>query len=213
MCTDTIDMAGWVSAVEGLGPGVRTVVWVRGCSRACPGCIAPDLQRAGPSRLDVASVAGELTQPLARTRRLTISGGEPFDQPEALASLVGQLEDAVGDFEVLIYTGYRIEELDSDECRALLEHVDILIDGPYDEREDDSLIWRGSDNQRLLLLSGRARADYASYDRLTWEGGRQLSIVAPDPATILLIGIPSRNDLTGISAHLAVDGYRTNEGD
>src|ERR1700722_19472169 len=76
-----------------LGPGVRAVIWVQGCPLRCPGCIAPETLpfaaadgNVGGVR-SVADLAGWLAE-LDETEGVTLSGGEPFAQAEALAELL-----------------------------------------------------------------------------------------------------------------------------
>ena len=86
---------------------------------------------------------------------MTFSGGEPFEQAEALAELAKEIH-ALGDLDIVTYTGYTFEQLlkDSDQkpaWKALLEQTDILIDGPFDEsRKSYEVRFRGSSNQRYL---------------------------------------------------------------
>lgn len=136
--------------VRTLGPGERLGIWVSGCSRGCSGCMSPELQTPLPS--DEVAVGG-LLDALRRQRRrydgATISGGEPFDQPGELAALIRGLRGLTG--HVLVYTGYREEELLADPARAAaLEGVDVLIDGAYEQDLDDGRGLRGSSNQRVI---------------------------------------------------------------
>lgn len=140
------------------GPGVRSVVWVAGCHRRCPGCLKPDLFdfRAGErTRVD------DLFQRLANVDGVTgvsFSGGEPFEQPAALAALAARLR-GIGR-NVLVYTGYRREELERDGdagTRRLLAETDILIDGEYRADLVNPGRWRGSANQRIIPLTESGR--------------------------------------------------------
>ena len=87
---------------------------------------------------------------------LTISGGEPFCQPEALLPLARGAREQGKD--VTIYSGYTLEQLlemakDHPAILDLLRACDILVDGPYVEQlRDLTLTFRGSSNQRILVL-------------------------------------------------------------
>ena len=102
---------------------------------------------------------------------VTLSGGEPFAQdPESMGSFLSAVRSAGSG--VMVYTGFRIEELESDAAlRGLLAFIDLLVDGPYVENEDHGERWRGSSNQRFHFLTDR-------YSRLSgWiEGERNRSI-------------------------------------
>lgn len=132
------------------GPGIRLTVFTQGCPHHCPGCHNPQSHSFEGGQLrdidEILTMAKE--NPLLDG--ITLSGGEPFCQPEACAQI------AVGahklGLNVWCYTGYSYENLlASKEKRALLEQVDILVDGPFilEERSLD-IRFRGSKNQRII---------------------------------------------------------------
>jgi anaerobic ribonucleoside-triphosphate reductase activating protein len=94
---------------------------------------------------------------------ITISGGEPMMQADQLVALL-DLVRAKRDLGVVCYTGYTCEQLHSSGTPAqqqLLHRTDLLIDGPYKESAHADLLWRGSANQRLLLLTDRYAGEIA----------------------------------------------------
>jgi len=148
------------SPVAVLGPYQRAVVWVQGCGFACRGCIVPESwDREGGEVISVEALAAWiLAQP--GIEGITLSGGEPLLQAAALGAVIAQVRQ-VRDLGVMCYTGDRYERLRAQGTaaqRALLAQVDLLVDGPYQEAEHDDLLWRGSRNQRLVLLTERYRA-------------------------------------------------------
>ena len=133
------------------GPGLRTVVFLQGCIRKCPGCQNPSTwPREGGTEFSSAEVMGVVEgNPLCHG--VTFSGGEPFLQAKALADLARSLHQK--GYEVACYTGFLFEELleGTQAQKQLLENLDILIDGPYVESERSlGLRYRGSRNQRVL---------------------------------------------------------------
>lgn len=82
---------------------------------------------------------------------ITISGGDPFYDPYALAELCQILKQETGK-HILVYTGYTIERLiASERLSAPLPYIDTLIDGPYiASLRDPSILFRGSSNQRII---------------------------------------------------------------
>jgi anaerobic ribonucleoside-triphosphate reductase activating protein len=135
------------------------VIWVAGCSRRCPGCIGEPLR-------DPAAGEDVLVEDLTRRvlswpdiEGLTFSGGEPFQQAAALAALC----DAVRkerDLTLMCFSGFTLEELRASAdpgVQGLLAVLDILVDGPFQRERQRSLLWRGSDNQRVHFLSDRYR--------------------------------------------------------
>lgn len=145
------------------GPGKRLVVFFQGCVRGCAGCFNPDthsnevrtlytpedlLEAYLLDRADLAdSVEG-----------ITVSGGEPFLQSAGLGRLLFLARNR--GLSTLVYTGYLIEELRADPERdKALEHIDVLIDGPFVKGlREPTLLARGSTNQRVHLLTGRYTA-------------------------------------------------------
>lgn len=142
------------------GPGFRFVCFVQGCPHHCPGCHNPDSHPpAGGREMSVAEVVAELSKnPL--TDGLTLSGGEPFSQPADCLRLA-QVAHERG-LNVWCYSGWTFEFLrdqGSTEQKALLQEVDVLVDGPFLEEERTlSLPWRGSRNQRVIDVQASLKA-------------------------------------------------------
>ena len=84
---------------------------------------------------------------------LTISGGEPFDQPRGVLQLIRWFSREISE-DILIFTGYTIEELRGfkdpviDEILGLTA---VLVEGPYREELNSGRGLRGSDNQRVIV--------------------------------------------------------------
>lgn len=166
-----------------LGPGSRAVVWVRGCPLRCTGCIAPeDLPFSGGTRWHVAALAERLNRLPAEITGVTFSGGEPMAQAGALSRLVDGLR-AEREWSTMSFTGFTLDRLrrhGDPGQRALLERLDILVDGPYLQDRHADLRWRGSDNQRVHHLTDRHAEEGADRsagmemavdgDRVSWIG-------------------------------------------
>ena len=134
------------------GPGFRYAIFVQGCPHHCPGCHNPDSHdfSAGYDRT-VDSLFEEIcADPLLKG--VTFSGGEPFCQPAPLTELARLCRQR--GLDVLAYSGWTYEQLldkHDPDVDALLEELDILVDGPFllDQRNLE-LHFRGSENQRLI---------------------------------------------------------------
>ena len=141
------------------GEGIRLTVFTQGCPRRCPGCHNPETQPlVGGRTTTVGAVVAELDENPLLTG-LTLSGGEPFLQPGALLPLA-RAAHARG-LDVWSYTGFTLAELraqgDTD-VDALLEELDVLVDGDYrEELRDLTLHFRGSRNQRVIDLAATRR--------------------------------------------------------
>lgn len=142
-----------------LGPTLH--LWVQGCPRRCPGCFNDDALDASLQKRQLTPEAiGAIYA--ACGGGVMISGGEPLAQASglvALCAIIKRLNPAV---TILLYTGFTIEwllENGDPQQHALLQAVDILIDGPFlqDRRAEHPLL--GSDNQRILQLSTRTASD------------------------------------------------------
>ena len=188
-----------------LGPGERAAVWFQGCRRSCKGCMSPSSRPLDGGML--ASIPKLCHAILAQQglEGITISGGEPFLQPEALQSMLQFLRER-SDLGVIIYTGYTLEQLramDDVHVRNVLDNlVDLLIDGEYVEELNDGMSLKGSANQRVIHMTDRYRSSQELYERQT----RNVEVVL-SAGEAFLIGIPNQktwqqwqsalNELTG----------------
>ncbi|HYO64049.1 MAG TPA: 4Fe-4S single cluster domain-containing protein [Pyrinomonadaceae bacterium] len=191
--------------VTTLGPGRRLGVWLQGCSIRCPGCLSVDTWAAGRGTTTTEEVVNALRPWLSEAEGVTVSGGEPFDQPEALASLLRELR-RVSSLDTLVYSGYPFDAVAGwlDENPGL---IDVLISEPYDERAAQTLALRGSDNQRLHLLTELGRARFAAFERPARRDERRFDIMFDPDGTVWLAGIPARDDLRRLREALNADGH------
>jgi anaerobic ribonucleoside-triphosphate reductase activating protein len=151
-----VRVARVVARTEVEGPGVRTALWVQGCSIRCAGCFNPHLWASeGATLVPVAALLATVLE--QDVEGITLLGGEPFDQPASL----GVLARAVQRYgrSVITFTGHSLERLRMREDAALLlAHTDLLVDGPYrGDLLDTSRPWVGSTNQRFHFLTDRFR--------------------------------------------------------
>ncbi len=178
-----------LAPVHTLGPGERVVLWTQGCSKHCEGCISPELkERKKETEIPAAFLAEIIRQAAVRNScsSLTISGGDPFEQPEELLKLLKLVR---GDFEdILVYTGFQYEQLKDRESQEILTYIDVLIDGPYiQEKNVPEAVLRGSENQRILYLNPAMEEKYCSY----LNRGRQLESFNVGKG-LIMVGIPDR---------------------
>lgn len=145
--------------IRSLGPGLRVGVWFAGCRRNCPGCMSPELQPPESGRLvAVERLAGRLLDIDAPLAGVTISGGEPLDQPAALTELLSGLACARPEWSVILYTGYVMSEIEEDPERAhVLRMADALIAGPFDAASPQRHPLAGSGNQQVMALTERGQ--------------------------------------------------------
>jgi anaerobic ribonucleoside-triphosphate reductase activating protein len=135
------------------------VVWFQGCSLGCAGCFNPATHPdAGGEEVAVAAVVDDILRAGDSIEGLTISGGEPLQQPEALLELVSEVRRR-SKLSILVFSGYSRAEIEAmPSGRRLLGSIDVLIDGRYLAAQRLGRELRGSANQTVHLLTGRYAA-------------------------------------------------------
>lgn len=192
--------------VTTLGPGQRLGIWFQGCSIRCSGCISADTWGPGLTVVDVASLLEQVAPWLHEADGITISGGEPFDQFDALLQmLVGLRQRTAAD--ILVYSGHPLETLQPmlDQARDL---IDAVISDPYLEHAAQSLALRGSDNQRLTLLTALGRSRLAGLARTSTPADKALDLMFDATGTVWMAGIPRRGDLLRLRELLRAQGHQ-----
>ncbi|MGY3323883.1 4Fe-4S single cluster domain-containing protein [Pseudomonas sp. TE3911] len=191
--------------VTTLGPGRRIGIWFQGCSIRCPGCISADTWGPGHRRLSLEQLLEQITPWLHEAEGITISGGEPFDQFDALRSLLEGLR-RLSELDILVYSGYSLEQLNE----SLLQTkglIDTLISDPYIEALSQTMALRGSDNQRLSLLTPLGRARLGHYERPLEPADKALDLMFDESGSVWMAGIPRRDDLLRLRDLLHEQGH------
>ena len=148
------------------GPGRRSSLLVSGCELACRGCWVPSLHPTDAGTLvPVDRLAVALLDPTYDRDGVSVLGGEPFGQVEALWALIQELR-ARDCRHILAYSGYTYERLRrmaewQPLIGAVLDDIDMLLDGPYVEKlASGAGPWTGSSNQRVLVLEAGVARPY-----------------------------------------------------
>lgn len=173
-----------LAVTESLGPYKRYAIWVQGCEKRCKGCIAKDAWALDGG--EIISINNIAEQIIAQTEieGITISGGEPFLQQEALCELIKYIKKK-RDLGVIIYTGMKFEDVKNAQLTSL---CDLIIDGEYIESLNDGLSLRGSSNQNVVNISDRYVEITENYFGCP---GRRVEFVFRD-GRIDMIGIPPK---------------------
>ncbi|OPY89567.1 MAG: anaerobic ribonucleotide reductase-activating protein [Syntrophus sp. PtaU1.Bin208] len=131
------------------------MVWFQGCPLACPGCFDPETHAPGGGHLsDTEILAGEILRKGQGIEGMSLTGGEPFFQPEALLDLVQWIRPSP--LSILVFSGYEIAEIRQMPCGPeILNRLDILIAGPYDLTRPLGRSLMGSSNQTIHFLTNR----------------------------------------------------------
>jgi anaerobic ribonucleoside-triphosphate reductase activating protein len=135
---------------------------------------------------------------------LTVLGGEPFEQPEAVARVITPLREA--GLSTMVYSGHtltRLRATDDPHIQKLLSVVDLLVDGPFlPDLYSETLAWRGSTNQRIQCLTSRYTP--AMLERAFAEQGKGFSIQVA-PHRISVSGLQSRPAAEVVERMLGID--------
>ncbi|GHU23318.1 radical activating enzyme [Betaproteobacteria bacterium] len=200
--------------VTTLGYGKRIGVWFQGCSIHCKDCVSMDTWEpnggadiAVPALMDwckAKAAAGGVDG-------VTFSGGEPFDQPQALNAVLDGLlrwkKRARLSLDLLCYSGYPLKILQARHA-GLLRKLDALIPEPYAEHLPEGGLWRGSANQPLITLSPLGAQRYADKDGMAASKRMQLAV---EEGKVWMIGIPGREDMARLEALCAARGLDFNQ--
>lgn len=189
-----------------LGPGARCAIWFQGCPRQCKGCMSPETRSLDGGRLiNVQRICSEIVR-LNDIEGITISGGEPFLQTDALFELLDIIKRTTN-LGVIIYTGFTIEQLHVQKnikIDAILSHLaDLIIDGEYVDELNDGGSLIGSANQQLNFITER----YVPYKHMYDEHIRNVEIRASKDE-LFFIGIPDKRTLDNwiTTAHQITNG-------
>ena len=147
------------------GPGVRTSLFVSGCSHHCPGCfneIAWDFNYGKPFTQDTIDSIIESLK-LDYIQGLTLLGGEPFEysNQKGLLPLVRQVREVLPQKDIWCFTGFLFDkDIIENMCKKwketneLLSYIDVLVDGRFvEELKNLNLKFKGSENQRTILVN------------------------------------------------------------
>ena len=135
------------------GNGFGVTLFVQGCSHHCPGCHNPTTWDFDGGYLFDENVLARFCNAMSdeNIHRLTISGGEPFDQYCAVLSICKMVRSLWPDKQIWIYTGYTFEQLQERDTEEIFNYCDVIVDGEYQQdKRDLSLAFRGSSNQRII---------------------------------------------------------------
>ncbi|ONI38456.1 anaerobic ribonucleoside-triphosphate reductase activating protein [Candidatus Epulonipiscium fishelsonii] len=138
------------------GVGIRTTLFVSGCTLNCKGCFNgqyKDFEYGEPWTKEIEDnfINHINTQ---NVQGVSILGGEPMDQDETLVYLLRRIKEETTK-DVWVYTGHKFENLVNNfQTLNILKYCDVLVDGPFIEKEKDlRLAFKGSRNQRIINVS------------------------------------------------------------
>lgn len=184
--------------VTTLGYGNRIGLWVQGCSIGCFSCVSRDTWPDSPeTSVDVFEIIRWLvTIPAEQIDGITISGGEPFEQPDALRDLVGAFgawrADTGRVADILVYSGHELSWVEQHHA-DILAGIDVLVPGPYIHELASDLPLRGSSNQLVVPMTALGHARYDDLEPYAQQ--REQMQLGVDDSDVWFVGIPKRGDM------------------
>ena len=147
------------------GPGDRFVIWTQGCRKMCKNCYNPETWSHYKNNLvDIDSLVEEIKN--SSVSGVTISGGDPFEQPEELFYLLREIKQLDLSDGVIVFSGYTMEQIRGDsKLEKCLDYIDVLIDGLYIEEKRITNGLAGSSNQQFHYLSDKISSDSIEIDQ------------------------------------------------
>ncbi|CAM3789942.1 anaerobic ribonucleoside-triphosphate reductase-activating protein [Vibrio aquimaris] len=140
------------------GEGTRCTLFVSGCEHQCKGCYNQSTWRVDSGHLFTKELEDQIIADLNDTRikrrGLSLSGGDPLHPAnvESILALVKRVKQECPDKDIWLWTGYILKSL-SPKQRAIVQQVDVLIDGKFEQDKKDLTIkWRGSSNQIIYWV-------------------------------------------------------------
>ena len=147
------------------GPGDRFVIWTQGCRKGCKNCYNPETWSHYRNNLiDIDLLVEEIKN--SSTTGVTISGGDPFEQPEELFYLLTKIKQLDLSDGVIVFSGYTIDKIRvREELRKSLDYIDVLIDGLYIDEKRITNGLAGSSNQEFHFLTDKISRDSLQIDQ------------------------------------------------
>lgn len=145
-------------------PGVRSTLFVTGCTHDCKGCFNKELQDFGAGEVWTQEDEDNFVSYVKNDNvvGVNILGGEPMQQvmDNCLPNLLKRVKEETGK-SIWLWSGYLLEEILADDKRKrILEYVDVLVDGRFDiDKRNINLKYRGSENQRVIDVKKTLMSD------------------------------------------------------
>jgi len=166
------------------GPGLRFVIWIQGCTLACKGCWNKNFwPKKGGTNRSIESLVEQISV-TESIEGITILGGEPLEQPEAVLNLINSVQRL--NLSIFLYSGFESHELNDTQAECV-KTSDIVVLGRYDEEKRNiNLRWRGSSNQIIQFPTKRYRG-------IQFEERGECEVIIDDDGSVRILGYPDPN--------------------
>ena len=150
-------------SIDTNGPGRRLCIWLQGCSLSCEGCFNPHTHSANISLLLTTDQLVEYIvdfEKEERIRGITLTGGEPLQQPEQVLALLNKMPT---NLDIVLFTGYTVKEILADPIKSeIVKRCDASLCGRYKGSPEVAPLAC----KKLLLSSGRIRKEDIHHSRV-----------------------------------------------
>ena len=147
-------------------PGVSVTFFTQGCPHRCKGCHNPETWDFEGGKEFTPKVLDEIYEALGANginRSFCVMGGEPLCEENLFLTCM-LLQNVRAHFpliKIYLWTGYyynQLLQMNDSKIELILDMVDVLIDGPYEEdKRDVTLKMRGSSNQSIIDLKEKRK--------------------------------------------------------
>lgn len=181
--------------VLGDGRPGRIGIWTQGCSLgrkgSCKGCMSQFTHNEGGTEISVANLMRRI-ELHNQSGGMTISGGEPTDQAQAIQALLKSYKEKYPLAPIIMYSGRTLSWIKKNQ-KDSLENLDVLIAGLFLQNRAPNAL-AGSDNQRVHLLTALAQQAFADWP--TWPRRQQ---IMQSTGELVVLGIPDREQIDQLS--------------
>jgi len=132
------------------GPGSRFTIWVQGCSIHCPGCSNTDTWDPLKGYSISVNELVDIIKAESTMDGITITGGEPLDQFDAIYNLCFKI---FGTYSIFLTTGYTLKQIHQKKQTKIMNVLDIACLGPFEKDKVCKNKWKGSENQEIVYLT------------------------------------------------------------
>jgi len=191
-----------------LGYGKRIGIWFQGCDIRCAGCVSQDTWEDDNGKVMPINTLVEWCKKVSggNLDGITITGGEPFYQLEALTCLLTHLHKWRNEsgitFDILCYSGHTFDYL-SKHHQKILPFLDVIVPEPYNADLSKSNQLYGSANQQVVIISPLGAERYGEH--LPSDMRTKMQVSAKD-GKLWFIGIPDRGDMERVNEICASKG-------
>ena len=126
------------------GDGLRTTIFLSGCNVGCQGCHNKKFWNIKSGKIFLINKLVNEIKELTPQKKVTISGGEPMEQKEAVIELIKQLNN----FDIGLYTSYKFEDIDNN----ILSSLSFIKTGKFENNKKIYGKYFGSENQKIIYL-------------------------------------------------------------